>query len=251
MFSFPQISSGTIAQLPIRKIQRRRTITNVMPGGARIKAADPDAYEVEWELRYSGLTDAERATIETFFQDAGGRLRSFLFLDPTTNLLRWSGDLVNDVWSRDGLLNVTASDDVYRMVNAAQSPQGIAQHVECPENFHYVFSAYARADAPLGVLMRIGAISTEAAVSTEWRRVLCSGSPQSAVVCRVDIPAGAVVEMRGLQLEAQPMPSEYRRTAQRCGVYPVTRFAADNLVFTANGIDDHAVVIRLSSRVGA
>jgi hypothetical protein len=251
MFSFPQISTGTIAQLPIRKTLHRRAVTNLMPGGATIKAADPDAYQVEWELRYRGLTDSERTAIEAFFQGARCRLRSFVFLDPTANLLRWSGDPTNAAWSRDGLLNVTGTDGVYRMINAAQTVQGFEQMVDCPEEFHYVFSAWARADAPMAITMRIGAVSSEVAVSSEWRRLTCTGSPQSQVVCRVDLPGGAVVEMRDFQLEAQPMPSEYRRTAQRGGVYPATRLAVDKLVFTANGIDDHAVTLRLVSRVGA
>jgi hypothetical protein len=33
-------------------------------------------------------------------------------------------------------------------------------------------------------------------------------------------------------------------------VFPATRFAADDIVFTANGIDDHSTVIRLISKAG-
>jgi hypothetical protein len=54
-----------------------------------------------------------------------------------------------------------------------------------------------------------------------------------------------------LQVEAQPQPSDYKRTYSNCGVYPATRFAEDSLTTTAVAINNYSVNISLTSRSAA
>jgi hypothetical protein len=230
-----------------------------MISGEFIRAAEPDANTIEWTLDYAGLTDAEQAALQTFFITVEGRLRSFTFLDPATNLLKWSEDLTEDAWRRDPMLQMTALEGgQWRIVNTAQTAQGLEQTVSTPGSYQYAFSFYARASTSSRVrvqlLSRDGQLYAETIARAEWQRAFCSGSIQGSgddLTCRLEIPAGAVVELRAFQLDAQPMPGEYRRTTTQNGVYPSTRFAEDRIVFTANGPDNHSTKIRLISRAGA
>ena len=62
-------------------------------------------------------------------------------------------------------------------------------------------------------------------------------------------PAGAVVEVKNLQLEAQPGRSAYKRTAGVSGRFEETRFDQSSLTFRADGIEDYATTVHLTSRV--
>jgi hypothetical protein len=231
-----------------------------MISGEVIRATDPDANTIEWTLDYAGLTDAEQAVLQAFFVAAEGRLRSFTFLDPASNLLKWSEELTEDVWHRDPMLQLNGLENgVHRVVNAAQTVQGLEQTISTPGWYQYVFSAYVRASTPTTLRVRLtsgggGQVFSESIARADWCRTFCSGSIQGSseeLTCRLEIPSGSVVEVRSLQLDAQPMPGEYRRTTTRNGVYDSTRFAEDRIVFTASGPDNHSTRIRLISRAGA
>ena len=51
-----------------------------------VKLADPAGAVTEWDLPYTGLSDAELTTLEQFFAAAEGTLNDFTFVDPTGNL---------------------------------------------------------------------------------------------------------------------------------------------------------------------
>jgi hypothetical protein len=263
MICFPQLATGALAQLPLKRHERQRTITNVLPDGSVVKSPDPNAARIHWELRYSGLTDAERSALESFFVLREGRLRTFLFLDPTDNLLRWSEDPGRDVWERDPLLHAATAEDPFeeleatRLTNVSQTVQGIEQTVGAPGWFRYSFSVYVRAAEPARVTLALtngeGTIESHGEARAEWRRLSCSGAIAGSaeeITCRLEVPAGASVDVFGFQLEPQPIPSPYQKTGSRGGVYPKTRFAMDSLEWRTHGMDDHAGVMWLVSRTG-
>lgn len=136
-----------------------------------------------------------------------------------------------------------------RLTNGGQVWQGIAQSVAGPERFHWCFSADVRGTG--AVRLRIGSLESEYVASAEWATVWCSGSvdgPAEEIVCRLELDAGATVEVSRLSVQAQPMPGEYRRTTSDAGVFVATRFDDDRLVFTAEGPDNHSTTVRLRSR---
>ena len=245
MLYFPQLLTGAIAQYPIGKTIGTRSVVNRLADNSAIRLADPDARNVQWELRFAALSDAEREALESFFHAAGGPLLAFTFLDPAGNLLRWSEDLSRDVWVADGLLQVADG----RLVNAAQIEQGIEQRVAVQGWYHYCFSAVVESGAArLSVSSADGSLRSEMAAGRIW----CSGSIPGAaeeIRCRIELEAGAVADIRELLLQAQPMPGSYRATAGASGVYTQTRFLDERLQFAAQGPDLHSTTVRLISRV--
>jgi hypothetical protein len=261
---YPQLATGASAQFPIEREIARRTITNDFADGTRLKLDDPAAMGMFWTLRYEGLTDAERTAIEELFGSTEGRLQTFMFLDPSGNLLHWSEDLEKPVWNVDGTLQVTTqvpdgigSERASRLINAGQVFQGIQQKIDAPGWYRYCFSVTARASATCAARMILtnadGTAVSEYPVGPIWTRYTCSGAIEGEaedITCRFETGAGAAVEVFGFQLEAQPNASAYRVTRTQSGVYTRTRFLEDEIVFVANGIDDHAAIVRLYSALG-
>jgi hypothetical protein len=265
MLYFPQLSNGVTAQYPITRMVSRRTIANELANGGCLKLDDPAASGIVWRLEYSGLSDAEREAIEKLFRDVEGRLGTFTFLDPCDNLLRWSEDLSKAVWQKGGAIGIaTEAADPFgsqrggRITNTGQSWAGVRQAVDCPAGYRYCFSAWLRATGAGGARLTLndgtGEIGTERQIGPEWRRYACSGDVTGGgdqLTCGIEIGSGAVVEVFGCQLDAQPNPSAYRMTRELSGVYRRTRFDMDAVSFVAHGVDDHAVELRLYSHTGA
>jgi hypothetical protein len=65
----------------------------------------------------------------------------------------------------------------------------------------------------------------------------------------VTIPAGAQVDLFGMQVAPQTGPSTYVQTLDRSGVYPATRFDSDSLSFTSSAPNSNACEIKLYSRL--
>ena len=64
---FPQLLSGALVQFPVRKRAYERSIRNWLLDGSMVKKFDDTASVTEWDLHYAGLTDSERAGVETLF----------------------------------------------------------------------------------------------------------------------------------------------------------------------------------------
>jgi len=259
---FPQLTTGSIAQYPVRRGHRMHTIVNEMPGGEQVRLGDFDAEAVEWELRLAGLTDDELAAIENLFAECEGRLAAFTFLDPSDNLLTWSESLTETVWQKGPLVDLTESlEDPFgtlratRINNTSQSAEKVEQFLPVPASFTYAFSVYARSSQPTVVTLEVGgsqvSVRESFALGTQWRRCVSSVSPGGAgetVSFGVEVPSLASVEVFGLQVDAAPGASEYKKTASRGGVYAKARFAEDSLAITTDGPQRHNLVARVISR---
>lgn len=246
MLYYPQLATGAIAGYPLTRKVMRRTVLNRMADGSALKLADADAASVQWTLPYTGLSDVERESLESFFAACEGRLKSFTFFDPAGNLLAHSEDLTKSAWQVEGLIQV----DGMKLTNGSQVWRGITQTVAAPQWFVWCFSALVRGSGR--VRTRIGSLMSEHAISEDWREVWCSGSIDGGaeeITCRLNIQPGYAVEIAKLRLQAQPLPGEYRRTAQYSGAFPETRFDQDRLEFTAEGPDNHSTTIRLTSHL--
>jgi hypothetical protein len=245
MLFYPQLATGAAACYPLTRTVARRTVVNRAPDGSAVKIADADAAEIRWDLRYEGLSDAERSTLESFFATCEGRLRSFTFFDPAGNMLKHSESLSENSWDLDPLIR----PEGLRLTNGGQVWQGIAQTIAGPERLTWCFSAEVRGSGQVRV--KVGTLESLYDAGAEWCTVWCGGvgdGEAEEVVCRMDLSAGATVEVARLSVQAQPMPGHYRRTTSRCGIYPSTRFEDDRLVFTADGPSNHSTTVRLRSR---
>ena len=261
MTYYPQLASGNLAQYPLTKRLRRRVIVNRLADGSRIAQLGVPPLTSIWELAYSELSDAEREILCQFHGSMEGRLRTFAFLDPTGNLLKWSEKLSNAVWTRDPGLGIdeniaapNGSSRASRLTNSSAVAQQCRQTVAVPGTFTYCFSLQARADVATTLTLRMasGITSTwnEARVGTTWRRYWISGNLQAAsesVTFGLTLPANSSVEIYGLQATAQPGPGEYIKTLASSAVHNSIRFVDDALSFTSSALDNNSMTIRLST----
>ena len=261
MLHYPQLTSGSVCQFPVKRRTTLRTVSNELPSGDNIRMSDPGAARVRWQLQYLGLTDRERTAIEQLFEAAEGRLTTFSFLDPTDNLLLWSEDYTKSVWTVDPLLQVTSGiadpfggSGATQLTNTAQAAQSAAQSIEAASWFQYCFSVYLRSDSPSTIQLVLSAAGQELrsaiAVSTVWTRATKTGSIPSnldVISFRLELPAGARVSAFGAQVEPQLAAGHYKKTLDRAGVYSGTRFDSDSLTITTDTPNQHSCSVSLVS----
>jgi hypothetical protein len=261
MLHYPQLTSGSICQFPIKRRTALRTVANQLPSGDNIRMSDPGAARVRWQLQYQGLTDGERSSLEQLFEAAEGRLTTFTFLDPTDNLLMWSEDYTKSVWTVDPLLHLTAGtsdplggNGAMQLTNTAQVPQSAMQNIRAASWFQFCFSVYLRCDSPTTIQLVLSAAGQELRsailAGTVWTRMAKTGSIpsiQDAISFRLELPAGTQVNVFGAQVEPQLAPGLYKKTLDRAGVYSNTRFDSDSLSITTEAPNQHACSVSLVS----
>ncbi len=264
MLYYPQLSTGTLAQYPLRKTLHKRTILNECLDNSTVKLADPAASQVQWDLNYAGLSQAEWDAIATLFQAAEGRLQTFVFADPAGNLLRWSEALSSTVWQKDGLVQLTpgmsdtaGTTRATQIANSGQITQGLSQAVTAAGWFRYCFSVYARSRTATTVTLTRSTVdgtqSQTETLGSEWRRLESSGQIDGTaeeIVFTLEIPASGTVDVFGFQVEAQPQASPYKLTTNQGGVYSQTRFVDDFISPIIVGINDYSVQAKLVSKAG-
>jgi hypothetical protein len=245
---FPQLASGALCQFPIKKRRLARTITNFLRDGSRIRLADDDAATTEWELTFEELTDVEASTLQDFFLSNEGRLGTFTFLDPTDNLLTWSEQLDEVVWEKSPLVTVTAIEEragAFQIQNRGAAAANIVQTLDVPESYWYSLSLFARSGT---VSLLRNATKAHYSVGSDWRRLVFSTASESAsetVLFGLELQPGASIDVFGLQVEAQPGPSTYKKTTSRCGIYPNARFNDDALEIVTIGPGRHSCAIKV------
>ncbi len=263
MLYFPQLLTGATGQYPMVRKEYHRTIVDTMPDGTTIRSSDIGADWVGWSLSFDHLTWQEWTAIEALYTAAQGQVNPFTFLDPTDNLLAWSGDLTNTVWTKDPLLTVaagmsdpTGGTGAFQLTNGGQAGQGIGQTIPAPSGLVYCFSAYVSAAAPMaGTLTATDGTNTASAAFTAgkaWTRVSLRSqlaSNNSSITFGLELPPGAQVNVYGIQAEAQPAPSLYKATTVRGGVYPESRFAQDTLALVTTGVNQNSAVIQIFSTI--
>lgn len=264
MLYFPQLLTGNVAQFPIQKRLRLRTVSNETLDGTLTTFSDAPFGELSWTLRYSGLTMSERESLETLFRDAEGQLLPFVFIDPTGNMFQWSEKLDNAVWDKSPSLQLSPNspdplggERGTRFVNAAQIEQSLSQEASAPAGLQYCLSLSARSENPTTITLRLesetGNLESNALVRPYWTELSCSGvigGSAASIHGSISFEAGAIVDVFGIQLHAQPSSSTYRPTTSLSAVAERTYLATDELQMTADGIDNHSCEIRLVSYLG-
>ena len=234
MLTYPQLS-----QFPLRKSYRTRTVVNQAADGSSVKLPDPAGGIIQWTLQYANLSDAELQSLQQFFTAAEGQLNSFTFLDPTANLLAWSDDLANAVWTKAPFLNIAPG----HISNSGQGPQSISQTLQVPGGYQYCVSVYVRSAAPVNVTLLLGTQRATRAVGPEFSRISLSGTADSGLF-GLELPAGAAIDLYGFQVEAQAAPSACK-TSTTGGVYEGARFRDDTFAFTTTDVNRHSATVNI------
>lgn len=245
---FPQLSSGALAQYPIRKTNTIRTIKNIMADGSMLVAQDPGAGQLVWTLSYVTLQPVDMNALQAHFGACGGPLRHFTFLDPTDNLLTNSAELTQPPWIipatvtvESGMPDPMGGSLAFYVTNRGSAPQQIVQTLSAaPVNFQYCFSVYAASpNAVTCSLTRSSAAAqqtTVCPVGPVWSRISASGTLDDTGIglsVAISLAAGQSLSLFGPQLEPQFAPSRFRPTYSNGGVYTTAHWAAGELVFTA------------------
>ncbi len=225
--------------------------------------ADLSAGLVQWQLQYSGLTDNEWSSIEQFFQSAQGRLNTFTFLDPTDNLMMWSEDWTQPVWTADPLLQVSlgvadplGGTGAVQLANSAQTTQRVLQAIAGPSGFQYCFSVYVRSDSPTTVNLVMTSQGQdslyEISPGSAWNRFVTPvvlPVQQDGISFGLQLPAGVRIDVFGAQVEAQIAASVYKKNIDLGGVYSTTRFDSDSLTQITGAQNQHSCTVNLVSQL--
>ena len=214
---------------------------------------------MEWNFGYGALADAELTVLDQFFQSTEGSLNSFTFLDPAGNLLLWSESLGNAAWVSNSLqLTPNFADplggtNATRVTNSSGGELTLLQTLNAPEWFNYCLSVYARATQSGSIKLRRQAASGTYPIQSAWKRIAFAGNSQGnagTVTVGLGVPAGQSVDVFGIQLEAQPGASRYKKTFSNGGVYVRARFAADTFGITTFAPSRHACALRIVAPAG-
>ncbi len=263
MLYYPQLSTGVVSQFPVNRRTTLRTITNTLLSGDSIRMSDPGSAVVSWQLQYSNLTDDEWSSLEQLFAATEGKLTTFTFLDPMDNLLMWSEDWTNAVWTADPLLNVSTgiADPLggtggVQLTNTAQTTQRIVQSIAGASWFQYCCSIYLRSAAPSTVQMVLSATGqeslTQVSVTSSWTRAIKADSlslQEDGISFGLQLPAGTSIVAFGAQAEPQPAAGYYKKTTDLAGVYPNTRFDSDSLTQTTDAPNQNSCGVSLVSNL--
>jgi hypothetical protein len=179
-----------------------------------------------------------------------------------SNLLAWSEALDQAVWEASSLLQMTAgiSDPAggtaaTRIANPTTTDLTLQQTINAPGWFSYCFSLYVRAQSGGGVSLSLQAgaasINNPYALQADWNRIqltailnTTAGSLSAGIV----IPAGQSVDVFGLQLEPQPVPSIYKRSLSAGGVQSNAHFRDDAFAYTTSAPNSHSCSLTITAR---
>jgi hypothetical protein len=245
--AFPQLSSGAYVQYPLRRQRLIQSVLNSFADGTMLASSQNANQRWMWDLIYNDLTATDQAALQTFFAQCRGPLLPFIFIDPTSNMLSSSANLLASVWQADPELTVTpgAADpnggtSAFTLVNSSQVSRQITQQVLAPANFQYCLSVFAYASSAAELTLSLSATSSQNntfALGESWLRFVNSGQltdAQTGLNVAISIPAGQTVTVFGPQLEPQLAPSRYRATEAAGGVYPNAHFLTGALTFTSD-----------------
>ncbi|HLH01674.1 MAG TPA: hypothetical protein VKX25_02810 [Bryobacteraceae bacterium] len=244
---FPQLATGALAQYPIRKNIATRNIRNVLPDGSLVLFPDPEAGHIIWELAYQDLTAQEVSALTGLFTSCQGRFGSFIFIDPTDNMLQQSANLLASPWMASPGLSVRANaldpnggTGAFVLTNNSQINAQLSQALYVPANYQYCLSVYASSQQATSMqITRTGPATAQAStvqLTNQWNRVTSSGALADTgpgITVSFGIPAGAQVTLFGPQLEAQPLPSRYRPTLSQSAIYTDAHWGVDALPVSA------------------
>jgi hypothetical protein len=255
MLVYPQLTSGALAQYPIVMRRRQRTVVNALADSTSIKLADPYGEVTEWQLKYASLSDSEALALQQFFAATEGSLNVFTFLDPTANLLSWSEQLTNVVWSKDSFLSITAgvTDPTggahgWHLSNSGAGPQTISQTLSAPGAYVYCFSVYGRSTQSTVVTLLCGMARVDWKLGTSWNRLSLTGSGDptaTSIAFGIETPASGAADIFGLQAEPQVSASMYK-PSEIGGVYENANFRDDVLSFTTTDVNRNSAIVNIT-----
>ncbi len=256
---FPQLSTGSVSQYPLRKKRMLRSITNVLPDGRLILFQDTGSSSLDWTLNFAGLSLEDANLLRAHFEVCSGPLRPFTFPDPTDNLLAWSSDLSNSVWQKTSSIQIgtpvvdpDGTSAAFVITNTSQASQEFLQAIPLPAYYSQCFSFYVRSSNEASIQMfRRGTITEQnvsVGVSADWTRHYVAGSLADSALSTVfgfSVPPGGQVEIFGPQVEIQKVPSTYVPTTGTSGLHTNAFLSDQQLSLVAQAPNAFAATVNI------
>jgi len=256
MLYYPSLSSGAATQYPIVRRTAHDVLLTTTPGGYEQHGLTGRPAQVEWSLEYAEISDAELKAFESFFTTTRGGLESFVFCDPLANLLRWSEDPTNDVWSKSGLtvtaqVSTTTGLSESTLINAEAAECRVAQTLTLPPTALCVFSCELKGQNGMAATLNAAGTTRGVELSGLWHRYWVASETGAGgnLTVAVGVPSGGTLQMRCPQAELQLAPSSYKLSYGRGGVYSETRFSGTGLRATHTGPNRNSLAVSLTSRL--
>ena len=249
MALFPQIATGAVTQMPVRNGSRYITRRNVMADETVYRFRDLAAPLARFGVNLAGVADADINALISFFNSQKGAYNRFVFLDPLRNLVKWSEDFSQALWSKfapgsftftGGQADPLGGTAATLVTNSSGSTNSVWQDIAAgPESQYFTGSIWLKQSTP-GVSVTLRAedglgqfADTVATPGNSWQRfwVTRQFSASAAATTRLTFifAAAASVYAFGAQLAYLPGPGGYSKNKGTAGVYPVCRFEDDAL----------------------
>jgi len=250
-----------------------KTIATNQETGKRLARSDLNTPLGRWNIPFSALSDADKATLQTFFETtAVGSLNEFAFLDPMGNLVTVSEDFDDALWVKASVSETaTGVSDPFGGTDAStitsSSSNGSMRNVILPtgnaSGFVLTFSVWARVATGTQTLRLLfvnsdtnGSLSSEdVVVTTAWGRHIITFTLASSVNIGVRIGGGntwgssVAIDLYGAQAVSGPGPSGYAKTPGNAGLHSKCRFDQSNLIFRRVEPQRSSVQVRLREYV--
>ena len=258
--SFPLVAGTVSAQLPTQRTWRPAQAVLMTPGGDWHLRTLPTCEHLEWQLKFTGLTNAEAQTLRQFHREMRGSYHSFRFCDPLSNLLAWSEDPTQAPWTKTGALSITlvpspnsGASQMAQVLNPSGTEVLLQQAVGCSPCFAYSMCLTARSNSQSTMGLLIGAQRRTVTLSAQWQEYQFTAVPGGVadqVRFAIAIPMGGEVELCGVHAEFGACSPEYRRSEGRQGLFANARFKEDLLVLRSEASGNISVEVTVLAGLG-
>lgn len=248
MSYYPQLPGGIRTQLPSSAGMMFDNFTQDSPTDKRYSFANIATPVGRWGMNYTNITDAELATLETYFNDRIGRLKPFTFLDPHGNLVPSSENFLDGSWTytsaspsgpgstdpyggNSASAVLSSSTSVSKMA-ATVLPDGNASGITlCASAFAKINTTGSRnivigfSDSGVGVVA-----NTQYSLTNSWRRITCKVTLTTNGVISVFLgpwDTGVLISLFGFQVSPMPGPGAYTKSPDNFGLHRKCYFASD------------------------
>lgn len=266
MSYFPQIDGAVSTQLPYKTAKsfssRFKEMKFSRPYSVATRGSGVTGYPAGplslFSVSFSAITNAEIATLASFFDEMKGRFGTFTFLDPEGNMVHDSENFSAATWSRTSTAVGSPTTDPFGGSRATTLTSGsAAQELSTevvplsvlPAGFALCGSLYARSASSrtLSVALSLGSSGVIARRSWtlpagSWVRLFCSttvtmgGADTVRLVIGGDgVWSSGSIDVFGPQCSPTLGPGNYVRTPDAYGVHPKCRFDTDAFSYTRVG----------------
>ena len=250
---FPILRSGAATQYPVTRIVRHDVILAETPGGAVWLGSSGAGSLRRWHIAFRDLTDAEVEALVQLHETCGG-WRTFRFADPLANLLRWSEDLTNPVWSRSPGVTVTRSGQdadgasEFLIVNTSAAAGYVWQDLDLAPGAVCCFSCALWSEGTVQAALHACEERKEVIGPDTWQPHYVTGVSTGGVQrVQIEVEAGRSLHVRHVQAELQVAPSPYKPSFEDGGVFSKTRFARGGIRIVTTAPDRHAADVMLEA----